>query len=271
MKKVKDMFSLQDKVALITGGTRGLGEKIAELFIDAGARAVITGRDEKTGHGAAERLSETGGEVSYIRQDVALEADWQRVIEHTLNTFGGLDIVVNNAGLHELDPLVEVSLEAFQRIQQVNVDGVFLGMKEAMRVMKPGGEAGLGGVIVNVSSIAGLVGFPAHGAYGASKGAVRALSKVAAIECAQLGYGIRVNSVFPGVIPTDMAPDMWDAIVNLGMAGNEEEARAAVTALHPLGLGEPDDVAAACLYLASDAAKWVTGAELVVDGGFTVS
>ncbi len=269
MKKLKKIFGLVNKVALITGGTRGFGESIAELFLDAGAKVVITGRDVATGKDTAIRLGAEGGDISYARQDVASEADWQKVIDHTFNRFSGLDILVNNAGVHWLNTIETETLESFRAMQNVNVNGTFIGLKHAIEAMKPGGRAGQGGAIINISSIGGIVGFVSHGAYGASKGSVRALSKVAAIECAKFGYDIRVNSVHPGVVSTDMAPSMWEEVVSLGMAADHTEAREVVAALHPLGLGEPVDVAAACLYLASDASKWVTGAELMLDGGFT--
>jgi NAD(P)-dependent dehydrogenase (short-subunit alcohol dehydrogenase family) len=269
MKMTKKIFGLENKVALITGGTRGFGESIAELFLDAGAKVVITGRDEETGKDTAIRLGREGGDITYARQDVATEADWQAVIDHTLNRCGGLDILVNNAAVHWLNTIETETLESFRAMQNVNVEGTFIGLKHAIEAMKPGGRAGQGGAIINISSIGGIVGFVSHGAYGASKGSVRALSKVAAMECAKFGYGIRVNSIHPGVVPTDMAPSMWDEIISLGMAADHAEASEVIAALHPLGLGESVDIAAACLYLASDASKWVTGTELILDGGFT--
>lgn len=129
-------------------------------------------------------------------------------------------------------------------------------MKYAIAAMKPGGVVGRGGSIINVSSLAGVNGFVSHGAYGASKASVRGLSKTAALECAQFGYGIRVNSVHPAVIPTDMAPDMWQQFIKLGLVEDEQGAKDMVTAMHPLGLGTPEDVAAGCLYLASQAWRW---------------
>ena len=225
MNKAQDIFSLQDKVAVITGGTRGLGASIAELFLDAGAKVVITGRDEIIGKKTAESLSAEGGEVRFVAQDVALEAGWEPVIKQALSSFGGLDILVNNAALHWLNTLEKETLESFRAMQHVNVEGTFLGMKNALAAMKPGGPAGNGGAIINISSIAGLIGFVSHGAYGASKGSVRTLSKVAAMECAHFGYGIRVKSIHPGVIPTDMVPEMWKEIANIGMAADEKGAR----------------------------------------------
>lgn len=269
MKRIQKIFGLENKVAVITGGTRGFGESIAELFLDAGARVVITGRDEETGKDTAIRLGTEGGDISYARHDIASETDWQEVLDHTFDRFGGLDILVNNAGIHWLNTIETETLESFRAMQKVNVEGTFIGLKHAIAAMKPGGRAGHGGAIINVSSIGGIVGVVSHGAYGASKGSVRTLSKVAAMECAKFGYGIRVNSIHPGVVPTDMAPSMWDGIVSLGMASDHTEAREMMAALHPLGFGESVDIAAACLYLASDASKWVTGAELVLDGGFT--
>ncbi len=267
MPLLNEMFGLQKKVAVVTGGTRGLGEAIARLFLDAGASVVITGRDEATGLATQRRLAERYDTVSFLRQDVADEESWNEVIEFTLRQYGGLDVLVNNAGVHWLNRLESETLASFRKMQQVNVEGTFLGIKSAMAAMKPGGACGRGGSIINVSSIAGINGFVSHGAYGSSKASVRGLSKVAALECAQFGYGIRVNSVHPAVIPTDMAPGMWQEFINLGLASDEQEAAEVVTAMHPLGLGRPEDVSAACLYLASEASRWVTGTELILDGG----
>ena len=271
MQAVNTMFGLQDKVAIVTGGTRGLGEAIASLFLDAGASVVITGRDERTGEATRERLAGQYEAVRFVRQDVADEENWQEVIDFTLQQFGGLDVLVNNAGVHWLNPLESETLESFRKMQQVNVEGTFLGIKSASAAMKPGGASGRGGSIINVSSLAGINGFVSHSAYGASKASVRGLSRTAALECAQFGYGIRVNSVHPAVIPTDMAPDMWQQFIKLGLVEDEQGAKDMVTAMHPLGLGTPEDVAAGCLYLASQASRWVTGTELILDGGLKIS
>ena len=271
MEMVNNMFGLQNKVALVTGGTRGLGEAIAKLFLDAGASVVITGRDASTGLATRDKLAREYEAVRFVRQDVADEENWQEVTDFTVQQFGGLDILVNNAGVHWLNTLETETLESFRNMQQVNVEGTFLGIQSAIAVMKPGGASARGGSIINVSSVAGINGFVSHAAYGTSKASVRGLSKVAALECAQFGYGIRVNSVHPAVIPTDMAPDMWQQFIKLGMVEDEQGAQDMVTAMHPLGLGTPEDVAAACLYLASDASRWVTGTELILDGGLQIS
>jgi 3alpha(or 20beta)-hydroxysteroid dehydrogenase len=149
----------------------------------------------------------------------------------------------------------------------VNVDGVFLGIKHAIRGMRPGGPAGRGGSVVNLSSVAGLIGMPTLGAYCASKGAVRLLTKAAAVECGRLGYGIRVNSIHPGIVKTDMGINVLRNFARLGLAPSEEAADALVLSMHPIGYGLPSDVANAALFLASDASRWVTGSEIVTDGG----
>jgi len=170
---------------------------------------------------------------------------------------GGLDIVVNNAGVFELVALADTTLEQFQRMQRVNVDGVFLGLREAVRAMRPNGVAGKGGSIINISSVAATSAALDHVAYGSSKGAVSAMTRHAAGECAAKEYGIRVNSISPGVVRTDMLINTPDNIRRM-----QEN--------HALGIGETKDIASAALYLASDASRWVTGTELTVDGGFKV-
>jgi NAD(P)-dependent dehydrogenase (short-subunit alcohol dehydrogenase family) len=171
------------------------------------------------------------------------------------------------AGVEDMALFADASLETFKRIQDINVNGVFLGIKYAIRAMRPGGISGRSGAIVNLSSLAALIGVTGLGAYCASKGAVRSLTKAAAIECAQLGTGIRVNSVHPGVIKTAMGNHLLEGFVKLGLAPDVATAEGAMNQLHPLGLGEPADVANAVLYLASGAARWTTGAEIVLDGG----
>jgi NAD(P)-dependent dehydrogenase (short-subunit alcohol dehydrogenase family) len=148
---------------------------------------------------------------------------------------------------------------------------VFLGIKHAIRAMRPGGSAGRGGVIVNLSSVAGLIGLTALGAYCSSKGAVRLMTKAAAAECARLGYGIRVNSIHPSIVKTEMGANVVKGFARTGLTPDEATADAYVESLHPLGYGKPEDVASAVLYLASPALRWMTGSEFVVDGGATVS
>ncbi len=259
------MTKLEGRVALVTGGARGLGAAAARALAGEGAKVVVSDIGDGT-----ETASAVGG--TYIKHDVTSEADWVATIDFTKTTFGGLDILVNNAGIFWVRPISMTTLEAFRQMQQVNVEGVFLGLKHgipaiAERAQKWDG----GGSIVNISSVAGLVGSSNTLAYNASKGAVRLMTKGAAIECAELKLKVRVNSVHPGIIDTPM----MDGAVNFlsKAAGTDVAAeKARMAKRHPLGrVGRDTDVANAVLFLASDAAAFMTGSEVVVDGGMTAT
>ncbi|MES0875016.1 glucose 1-dehydrogenase [Sinimarinibacterium thermocellulolyticum] len=261
-------FRLDGKVALVTGAARGLGREIARALAAVGAKVAVSDIIDDGARATVEWLRASGADARGFVHDVTDETQWQQTIAGTIEALGGLDILVNNAGVESGALLAECTVEDFHRIQDVNVTGTFLGCKHAIRAMSPGGAAGRGGAIVNLSSAAGMIGVIAHSAYGASKGAVRALTKAAAVECGRLGVGVRVNSLHPGLILTAMGEQLLDGLVRLGLAPDRKQAQAALLALHPIGrFGEPADVAAAVIYLASDAARWVTGAELSVDGG----
>lgn len=263
-------ISLQGKVALITGGARGLGAEIAKTLSRAGASIVITDILEDKGKATVAEIVEAGGAAAFFRHDVTNEADWEHAVASAVKTFGGLDIVVNNAGI-EICALVEnTEMQQFQRILDVNVTGVFLGMKHAARAMKPGGPAGKGGSIINLSSVAGLRGYSGLSAYCASKGAVKLLTKSTAVEFGNMKYGIRVNSIHPGLIPTDMGTNVIEGFIATGLGKDAAQVMAAFERGTPLGMvGTPEDIAKAALFLASDQSPWVTGAEIVVDGGST--
>ena len=195
----------------------------------------------------------------FLHHDVAKEADWDRVVRATVERFGGLQVLVNNAGVALNGDVEHTSLEEWRCLMSINLDGVFLGTKRAIEAMKP-----TGGSIINLSSIEGLIGDANLAAYNASKGGVRIFTKSAALYCAKAGLNIRVNSVHPGYIRTPMVE------AHLAQQPDPAAAKAAVASLHPVNhLGEPDDVAYGVLYLASDESKFVTGAELVIDGGYT--
>jgi len=253
------MNRVQGKIALVTGASLGLGHAAALMLAREGARVIVTDKREQEGAATADAIVASGGEAMFLAHDVASEADWKRVIAATVSRFGGLDILVNNAGVAHPGSVEETSLEQWRWLMSINLDGVFLGIKHAVDVMK-----GKGGSIINLSSIEGLIGDPNLAAYNASKGGVRLLTKSVALHCAKAGYNIRVNSVHPGYI--------WTPMVEGYVATNADPkaAKAALAALHPLGrIGEPDDIAFGILYLASDESKFVTGAELVIDGGYT--
>ena len=240
------MGRVEGKVCLVTGAASGIGAATAALLAREGGVVVRT--DREAGDGVA-------------AHDVAREADWERAIEDVTARHGGLDVLVNNAGVGGSGVTIEdTTFEEWRGVLAVNLDGVFLGVKHGVRAMR---RTGRGGSIVNVSSILGLVGLPLSGAYSATKGGVRLLTKTAALEMAAAGTGIRVNSVHPGFVRTPL--------VESRLAGPNGEAMAKrIQRVQPTGeMGEPQDVAEAILYLASDASKFVTGSELVVDGGAT--
>jgi 3(or 17)beta-hydroxysteroid dehydrogenase len=252
------MDRVKDKVAIITGGAGGLGGAIAALLAKEGAGVVITDVDEASAAKVAAEILQQGGKAIYARHDVTSETEWNGVMQRTLHEFGRLDVLVNNAGIIIYKKITETSLAEWRQLMSVNLDGVFLGVKSAIETMKRCG----GGSIINIASVAGLIGNPDASAYHASKGGVRALSKAAAIECSKAGYGynIRVNSIYPGVINTQMAD---------GLKQDEAKYKTALS-WHPIGhFGEPDDVAYGVLYLASDESRFLTGSELVIDGGWT--
>lgn len=243
------MGRLDNKVAIITGAAKGIGLACAERFVKEGARVVGTDVDEPTGR---QNIAKLGNNAIFIRHDVSKEAEWQKVFAEAEKRFGKVDILVNNAGILEFNNAEEVDGDSWHKILSVDLDGVMWGVKSAIPAMKQHG-----GSIVNISSIAGLIGISNLYAYNAAKGGVRMLTKSAALYCAEKGYPIRVNSVHPGYIHTPMV-DKYP------------EMRQSLEALHPVGrLGEPNEVTNLALYLASDESSFSTGSEFVVDGGYT--
>lgn len=252
------MDRVKGKVAIVTGGAGGLGRAQARLLAKEGAKVVVTDTGVVQGKKVAQEINGQGGEAVFIQHDVSNETQWQKVIHDTLEQFGRLDILVNNAGVMVWKKIEDTSLDEWRWLMGVNLDGVFLGTKHAMGAMKKTG----GGSIINISSVAGIVGTLDTSAYHASKGGVRVFTKAAALECSKAGYdyNIRVNSIHPGVIKTPMVDELM----------KDEEKMKTALSWHPIGhFGEPDDIANGVLYLASDESKFVTGAELVIDGGWT--
>lgn len=248
------------KVALVTGAASGLGKATAQRLAAEGARVAVADIDLSGAEAAAEAIRAAGGDARAARLDVTQEHEWIAAVEAVEAAFGKLDVLVNNAGTADGGWIHKLTLEKWRQVQAVNLDGVFLGVKHGAEAMKRAG----GGSIVNISSVAGLVGI-AEGAtaYCASKGGVTLLTKAAALELALLKTNIRVNSVHPGYMQTPMLEGVINAYKN------PDEARARFVRDEPLGrLGSPADIANAVLYLASDESGFVTGSQLVVDGGW---
>lgn len=263
-------FDLSGKVALVTGAGQGIGAACGEVLAEAGAQVVLTDINLQACNTLAEELRSRGLEARALQQDVTDEARWQEVVNTCIDECGGLDVLVNNAGILDGALLEMDTLEQIQRLNRINIESVFLGMKYAAQAMKPDGSAGKGGSIINLSSVAGLFGTIAHSAYGSTKGAVRSYTKHAAAEFGSLGYGIRVNSIHPGVIETPMGDQVAQTWADLGIVPNLDAALETVKTMTSLGrTGTPREIGLAALYLASDAASYVTGTELVVDGGMS--
>lgn len=253
------MNRVQGKVALVTGAAKGLGLAASLLLAREGASVVTTDIDEAGARETARLIAEAGGEALPLGHDVADPGDWARVVAAVEARFGRLDVLVNNAGIAIARNVEDTTLEEWRRTMAINLDGVFLGCQAGIRLMKEGG----GGSIVNLSSIDGIIGEADLAAYCASKGGVRTLTKAVAVHCAERRYGIRCNSIHPGYIWT---PQTENYLRDLGRL---EEERARALSRHPIGfLGEPDDIAWMVVYLASDESRFVTGAEMVVDGGY---
>jgi len=252
---------VEGKVALITGGASGLGAESGRRLAREGARVVLTDLPESRGQEVADEIAAAGGQAIFLPQDVTDEARWGEVVQATTERFGGIDVLVNSAGISGgTGPLLMTSFEAWRRVLSINLDGTFLGMKAVAPLMAAAGK----GSIINLSSILGKVGLPGAPAYCASKGGVLMLTKAAALELAPAG--VRVNSVHPGFIETPM-------VVNaLRQSENENAMRDMIISRHAMGrLGAPREIADAIVFLASDESSFMTGSELVVDGGYTAA
>lgn len=252
---------LKNKVALVTGGGSGIGEATCKRFATEGALVVVTDINADSAQRVAADISASGGQAQALAQDVTDEEAWDELMASIIANHGKLDILVNNAGIALPGSVEDASLEDWRKVQAVNAEAVFLGCRAAIKVMKDGG-----GSIINMSSIEGITGNPNTAAYSASKGAVRIFTKSVALHCASQSYPIRVNSVHPGIILTPMVVD--------GIASLPEDIAADLSEKLllniPLGtMGEPLDIANGCLFLASDESRYMTGSELVIDGGYT--
>ena len=262
------VYDLTGRKALVTGGGRGLGEGMAQALARAGASVVIGDIREDLGKTCADALRASGATAEYVPLDITSEASWEQAIPEVISCLGGLDIVVNNAGVEITSLLADLDADDARRMLEVNVLGTALGIKHGFRAMRPGGPAGQGGAIVNVASVAATIAFPGIAIYSATKSAVDRLTRVAAMESGKLGYGVRVNSVYPGLVPTEMGAQLAQDVASIGLFDSTEAAVGAVVGLTPLGrLGEVADMADAVVFLASDGARFITGAGPPVDGG----
>jgi 3alpha(or 20beta)-hydroxysteroid dehydrogenase len=262
------VYDLSGRKALVTGGARGLGEGMARALARAGAAVVIADIREDLGKATAASLREGGANAEFVALDVTSDDAWMQAMPQAIAHLDGLDILVNNAGIEITSLLIDLDSDGVRRMLEVNVLGTALGIKHGFRAMRPGGPAGCGGAIVNVASVAATIAFPGIAGYSATKSAVDRLTRVAAMESGKLGYGVRVNCVYPGLVPTEMGTQLAVDCANIGLFPSPQEAAGAVIGLTPLGrLGEVPDIADAVVFLASDGARFITGAGLPVDGG----
>lgn len=260
------------RTALVTGSARGIGAAIATRLAESGATVFIADVLAEAGEATAADLRGKGLDALFVPLDVRDEGSWRDAVAAVLAETGQLDILVNNAGTEITTLIADADAEAFRRLCDVNLTGVLLGMKTAFNTMRPGGGAGRGGVVVNVSSTAAQTAFPATGPYAATKAGVERLTKIGAVEAGKLGYGVRVNCVYPGFIATAMSAESARKAVALGLFPDAAAVQSFIEEQTPLGrLGTPEDVAATVAFLCSDAAAFVTGVGVPVAGGMGVS
>ncbi|MGB1340220.1 MAG: SDR family NAD(P)-dependent oxidoreductase [Cycloclasticus pugetii] len=251
---------MSGKVALITGGGSGIGEASCQRLAQEGATVIVTDINLDSAERVADAINNEGGQACPKYHDVTKEKAWVALIDEVIDQFAGLDVLVNNAAIAPTGSVEDTSLDDWRSVQQVNVEGVFMGTREAVKAMKE-----KGGSIINISSDLGIIGEPTMAAYSTSKGAIRVFTKAAALHCAREGYAIRINSVHPGFIDT---PAVTSTVAEM----SEDMAKAfreRILAGIPMGrMGRPLDVANGILFLSSDESSYMTGSELVIDGGF---
>jgi NAD(P)-dependent dehydrogenase (short-subunit alcohol dehydrogenase family) len=257
-------LDLTGKTVLVTGGAQGLGAGMAEALSAVGASVMIadimTDLGEKTAAGIPR--------ATFVPLDVTSDEQWATATDTTIAEFGGLDVVINNAGIEVTQLVIDTDADALRSMLDVNVVGTALGLKHAFRAMCPGGPAGRGGAVINVASVAAAIAFPAISGYSATKSAIDRLTRVAAMESGKLGYGVRVNCILPGLVATEMGMKLAVETAGLGLFETPEAAVGTVVELTPSGrLGEVDDMADAVVFLASDQSRFVNGVALRVDGG----
>ncbi len=267
------MNRLDGKVALISGAARGIGAETTRQMCAVGAHVIIGDILEEAGQRTCDEINNSGGSAAFAKLDVTSETDWHAAIEAAKNNFGKLDILVNNAGLFLGKSIQEATVEEWNRLVSVNMTGVFLGTKLGTPALREAGaDSPEGSAIVNLSSIAGLVGAPLDPLYAMTKGGVTLFTKSQALVFAHSGDRIRMNAVHPGVIDTDMGQQTIDVRARNAHDNNQEPALREAIRRHPMGrLGTVDDIAKAIIFLASDDAAFMTGSSLVADGGLTAA
>lgn len=262
---------LKGKIALVSGGLRGIGLACVERFLAEGAEVVLTDLEPEESDLAKVTLARLGQAASYVQANVTKEEDWQRTRDAVQSRHGKLHVLVNNAGIDLTGPVETLTMEGWRRIMDVNVDGVFLGVKTFVPLLAEHGRDFRGGAsIINVSSIMGLVGYADTSGYNASKGAVRLFTKSIAVEFASKRMPIRANSLHPGFVHTPLLQGGFQRWVEKGVVASAQDLVDQVATLTPLGrLAEPAELASGAFFLASDDSAYMTGAELVMDGGWT--
>lgn len=262
---------LEGRVAFVSGGLRGIGLAIVERYVAEGAQVVLSDLDPAEGDAVRAAIGRLGNSASYLRADVTSQADWQAALDHVSQRHGRLDVLVNNAGIDLTGPVEELDLEGWRRIMAINVDGVFLGTRTFVPLLAQSGASVKGGAsVINVSSIMGIVGYSEVSAYNASKGAVRLFTKGIAIEFATKRMPIRANSIHPGFVLTPLLNAGFQRWVDKGFAEKPQDLVDTMAATTPIGrLADPSEIAGAAFFLASEDSSYMTGAELVIDGGWT--
>ncbi|MBL1141105.1 MAG: SDR family oxidoreductase [Proteobacteria bacterium] len=268
-------IDLNNKIALVTGAATGIGASVAKTLAAAKATVIVTDLEGQSTPAieVVEEIKRKGGKAEFKVLDISNEQQWKIVIAEIRDNYKGLDVLVNNAGVVLIKPVEEISMEELHWISRINIDGVFLGVKYALPLLKLRGQSNSAGAsIINFSSAMGIKGYPYGSLYSMTKGAIRMFSKSIALEFAELKYNVRVNSVHPGLVDTAMVEYESKKLAALGAMGTStpEEMRQAFENLNPMGrLGTPQELANAVLFLASDLSSFVTGSELMVDGGET--
>jgi 3(or 17)beta-hydroxysteroid dehydrogenase len=266
------MSSLDRRIALVTGAGGGIGAATCHRLSKDGATVVAADVNFDSAVAVAEQITKSGGKAMAKRLNVINQDEWRAVIADTLKKFGGLDILVNNAGVAHIKPPEAVSFEEWSSDINVNLNGAFLGIKASLEAMRDSAKRTSNGSIINIASVSAIKGSPGMPAYSASKGGLRLFSKAIAVDFARRRYGIRVNTIFPGLIDTGLTKPLFESQMKLDSEKNIETIRQEMIDRYPIGrTGKPEEIASVVSFLAGDDSSYMVGAELVVDGGLTAS